>query len=225
MPPERFETLVGLLLLALGFDEETIQVTSYGGDGGVDVRGVLNAGDITEVNAAVQVKRWTRNIHAPTVQALRGSLAVHEQGIIMTTSKFSKGARAEAQAPGKVRISLIDCEKLLDLLIRHKIGVTAEQYTVYSSDEEWWDDVAGKADTLPAQIDVEEPVATQVTYPLPIRATAHSQTYKAELLDRNSPNGFLVQEEPYACERGHNLRSSRVSSYVFRCANESRVSL
>lgn len=57
MPPERFETLVGLLLLALGFDEESIQVTSYGGDGGVDVRGVLNAGDITEVNAAVQVKR------------------------------------------------------------------------------------------------------------------------------------------------------------------------
>ncbi|MEK6325620.1 MAG: hypothetical protein AABN33_28590 [Acidobacteriota bacterium] len=104
--------------------------------------------------------------------------------------------------PVKVRISLIDCEKLLDLLIRHKIGVTAEQYTVYSSDEEWWDDVAGKADTLPAQIAVEEPVATQVTYPLPIRAIAHSQTYKAELLDRNGRvhyNGAEYQTPSKAC--------------------------
>jgi restriction system protein len=41
MPPERFEALIGELLLALGFDEETIHVTSHSGDGGVDVRSVL----------------------------------------------------------------------------------------------------------------------------------------------------------------------------------------
>ena len=149
MPPDRFEALIGSLLLALGFDEGTVRVTAYSGDGGVDVRGVLNAGDITEVNAAVQVKRWRSNIQAPTVQALRGSLVVHEQGIIMTTSKFSKGAQEEAHAPGKVRISLIDGEKLLDLLIQHKIGVTVEQYTVYSLDEEWWGDATGDTDVLP----------------------------------------------------------------------------
>jgi restriction system protein len=144
MPPDRFEALVAELLLALGFDEETITVTSYGGDGGVDVRGVLNAAGLTQVNAAVQAKRWKRNIQAPAVQALRGSLTVHEQGIIITTSKFSKGAIAEAEAPGKARISLIDGEKLPDLLIRHRIGVTAEQHTVYSLDEEWWGDMAGE---------------------------------------------------------------------------------
>jgi restriction system protein len=178
MPPDRFEALIGELLLALGFDEETIQVTSYSGDGGIDVRGVLNAGDITQVSAAVQAKRWKKNILAPVVQALRGSLVVHEQGIIITTSKFSNGAIAEASAPGKTRISLIDGDKLLDLLIQHRIGITAEQYTVHSLDEEWWGEVAGETEIPP-----EPPIPPIVTYPLLIQATAHGQTAQAELLD------------------------------------------
>ena len=184
MPPDRFESLIGLLLLALGFDEETVRVTAYSGDGGIDVRGVLNAGGITEVNAAVQVKRWRSNIQAPTVQALRGSLVVHEQGIIMTTSKFSQGAQEEAQAPGKVRISLIDGEQLLDLLIQHKIGVIVEQYTVYSLDEEWWSDAPGETPVL-TLIPPIEPSLPTVVYPLAIQATARGQTFAAELLDAN----------------------------------------
>ena len=88
--PDRFEALMGELLVALGFDEETVQITSYHSDGGIDVRGVLRAGGITEVNAAVQVKRWKRNVQSHTVRDLRGSLKVHEQGIIITTSGFSR---------------------------------------------------------------------------------------------------------------------------------------
>jgi restriction system protein len=91
MPPDRFEVLISQLLTALGFQEETIEVTSYTGDGGIDVRGVLNAAGITRINAAVQAKRWKSNIQAPAIQALRGSLTVHQQGIFITTSSFSKG--------------------------------------------------------------------------------------------------------------------------------------
>jgi len=181
MPPERFEGLVAELLLALGFEEDTIAITPFGNDGGVDVRGVLNAAGITEVNAAVQAKRWKYNVQAPVVQALRGSLVVHEQGIVITTSKFSKGAQIEAQAPGKVRISLIDGEQLLDLLIEHRIGVTAEQHTVYSLDDEWWGDVAEETEALITTAKhVPKP---KVNYPVKITATAHGQTYEAELLD------------------------------------------
>jgi restriction system protein len=87
-PADRFEALIGELLIALGFDESTVEVTSYGGDGGIDVRGVLRAGGITEFNAAAQVKRWKkRNVGAPIVRELRGSLVVHEQGIIITTRR------------------------------------------------------------------------------------------------------------------------------------------
>ena len=143
MPADRFEALVGELLIALGFDESTVEVTSHSGDGGIDVRGVLRAGGITEFDAAVQVKRWKKNIQAPTVRELRGSLVVHEQGIMITTSGFSKGAQAEAIEPGKARVSLIDGEQLLELLIQYGIGVTEEQHTLLALDEEWWGEVAG----------------------------------------------------------------------------------
>ena len=146
MPPDRFETLIGELLRALGFDEDTIEVTSYGGDGGIDVRGVLSAAGITKINAAVQAKRWKSNIQAPAIQALRGSLTVHQHGIFITTSKFSKGAMAEAEAPGKAPISLIDGQRLVELLIKYEIGVIKAQHEVHTLDEEWWGEVAGEAE-------------------------------------------------------------------------------
>lgn len=192
MPPDRFEALIGELLLALGFEEDTIHVTSYGGDGGIDVRGVLNAASVTQVNAAVQVKRWRNNVQAPVVQALRGSLVVHEQGIIVTTSKFSRGAIQEAQAPGKTRISLIDGDKLINLLMLHAIGVQSESHTVYSLDEDWWGGIAsssGSNATTPNM--VGQPIGASptsnsqanITYPLAIQAIAQGQTLHAELLN------------------------------------------
>lgn len=182
MPPDRFEALIGELLLALGFEEETLQVTSYGSDGGIDVRGVLNAGHITEVNAAVQVKRWKNNIQAPVIQALRGSLTVHEQGIVVTTSKFSKGAQQEAQAAGKARISLVDGDKLLDLLMEYKIGVKTEQHTLYNLDEDWWSGIANTVDSNVVHTSILQADLTTLSYPLPIQAHANGQTFLAELL-------------------------------------------
>lgn len=192
MPPDRFEALTGELLLALGFEENKLQVTTYSGDAGIDVRGVLNAGNITEVNAAVQVKRWKNNIQAPVVQSLRGSLVVHEQGIIMTTSKFSKDAIAEAHALGKARISLVDGEQLLDLLMDHKIGVKAEAYTVYALDQDWWGGIASASQSNEAElIAVSDETAdklgpalrTDISYPLQIQAVVHGQTIVAELIN------------------------------------------
>ena len=183
MPADRFEALIGELLIALGFDESTVEVTSYSSDGGIDVRGVLRAGGITEFNAAVQVKRWKKNVQAPTVRELRGSLVVHEQGIIITTSGFSKGAQKEAVEPGKTRISLIDGKRLLELLIEHGIGVTQEQHTVLALDEEWWGEVAGEAPSVPAASSQETTNLPSVAYPLAVRATAHGKTLEAKLLD------------------------------------------
>ena len=180
MSYDRFEVLVGELLKALGFNEETIEVTSKSNDRGVDVRGILNAARITEIKVAVQVKRWKNNVHAPVVQGLRGSLTVHEQGIIISTSKFSKGALEEAKAPNKVPISLIDGEELLKLLIEHKVGVVSNQYVVNTLDEEWWDDVAGES-TKPI---ISVPVPPTITYPCPVEATARGQTFRAKLLDK-----------------------------------------
>ena len=186
MPADRFEALVGELLIAIGFDDATVEVTGRSGDGGVDVRGVLRAGGITQLNAAAQVKRWSRNVQASTVRDLRGSLAVHEQGILVTTSDFSRGAREEAKEPGKSRISLVNLvnsEQLLDLLIQHGIGVTQEQHTLLSLDEEWWGELRGQQAPGPQEKAPRDVRALAVSYPLPIRATARERVFEAELLD------------------------------------------
>jgi restriction system protein len=121
MKPAEFEVLIGLLLTALGF--EAVAVTPLGGDGGIDVRGTLVVGDVIRTRMAVQVKRWKKNVQAPVVQQVRGSLGAHEQGLIITTSDFSHGARSEAARPDATPVALMHGEQLVTLLIEHDIGV------------------------------------------------------------------------------------------------------
>lgn len=165
VPADRFEVLVRELLLAIGFDESSVQVTPYIGDGGIDVRGVLNAGGVTAIHAAVQAKRWKYNVQSKVVRELRGSLTTHEQGIIITTSGFSKGARDEARATGKAPISLIDGTALIELLIKHDIGVSKEPHVVLTLDEEYWVEASG----ITTVAVVAEPVVDQGAKPVASR--------------------------------------------------------
>lgn len=188
IPPKAFEGLILDLLLEMGFDEASLQVTPYVRDGGIDVVGVYRAAGLTEVNAAVQVKRWKANVQAPTVTGVRGSLTVHQQGIIITTSGFSSGARKEAEAVGKSRIGLIDGELLVDLLIRHHVGVTDKQLKVVVLDEDRWAGLLGTPDALPAPGTSSapstppvpaEPIAptTEIGHPKPVAVTLLGRRY------------------------------------------------
>jgi hypothetical protein len=201
MPADRFEALIGELLLASGFEEDSIQVTNYHGDGGIDVRGILNAGGITRINAAVQVKRWKRNIQAPAVQAVRGSLTAHEHGIIIASSDFSKGARQEANAVGKTPISLVSGQDLLTLLIEHSIGVNKEQHTVLSLDEEWWGELIGAAPEALAEEEGEGEGATAVVpmFPVIVRAS-HAPEITAQLL--NAQGKMVYADREYQSPSG-----------------------
>lgn len=124
--PAEFEALVGQLLVALGFEE--VAVTSVSNDGGIDVRGTLVVGDVIRTRMAVQVKRWKKNVPAPTVQQVRGSLGTHEQGLIITTSGFSKGAQTEAERPDAIPVALMDGKQLVQLLVENDIGVHRNRY-------------------------------------------------------------------------------------------------
>lgn len=119
--PEQFEELVGQLLAEIGF--ESIEVTKYGGDGGIDVRGMLLISGVVRIKMAVQAKRWKGNIQSPTIQQVRGSLGAHEQGLIITTSDFSAGAVQEARQSDKTPVGLMNGEQLVTLLMEHNIGV------------------------------------------------------------------------------------------------------
>lgn len=121
MLPGDFEDLIGRLLAAIGFEE--VEVTSRTKDGGIDVRGTLVVGDVIRTRLAVQVKRWKHNVQSPVIQQVRGSLGAHEQGLIITTSAFSKGAKDEAERADTTPVGLMNGEQLVALLVEHEIGV------------------------------------------------------------------------------------------------------
>ncbi len=131
--PADFESLVGELLVAMGFED--VKVTDVSGDGGIDVRGVLVVGDAIRIRMAVQAKRWKSNVIAPIVQQVRGSLGAHEQGLIITTSDFSSGAKKEAQRSDAAPVALIGGEQLAGLLAEHEIGARMTSYELYTLDE------------------------------------------------------------------------------------------
>lgn len=140
MDPTAFEHLVALVLVAM--DYENVKVTGQSGDGGVDVVAEIELG-VTSVREVVQVKRHKRTIQAKDVAALRGSLfkfgAV--RGTIVTTSRFARGAKKDAFAQGAAPITLIDGKKLIDLLIKHEIGIRKHDIEVLSVDWEGLADV------------------------------------------------------------------------------------
>lgn len=122
MDPFAFEHLIKRLLEEM--DYQNVDVTARSGDGGVDVVGDIELG-ITSVREVVQVKRHRRAIQRKDLDALRGSLYRFNavRGTIVTTSRFAKGTQEAAFATGAAPITLIDGDKLVDLLIEHGIGV------------------------------------------------------------------------------------------------------
>jgi len=128
-----FEELIARLLAEMGFED--IEMTQRSGDGGIDVRGTLVVGDVIRTRMAVQVKKWKRNVQAPVVQQVRGSLGTHEQGLIITTSDFSPGARKEAARPNAVPVALMNGEQLVALLVGYGIGVKRQSHSIIDLDE------------------------------------------------------------------------------------------
>jgi len=129
---EEFERLVGLLLGEMGFED--VEVTSHMGDSGIDIRGTLVVGDVIRTRMAVQAKKWKNNVSSPTVREVRGSLGAHEQGMIITTSDFSKGAREEAERSDAVPVALVNGKQLVDLLIEHEVLVKRVPYELINLD-------------------------------------------------------------------------------------------
>lgn len=123
MDPYAFEQLIGQLLEAMGYQD--VEVTKASGDKGVDVVGKVQVG-ISTVTEVVQVKRHAGSVGRPVVDQLRGALPYHKaiRGTIITTGKFASNCEQAAIFPGASPITLIDGDRLLELLIEHEVGVS-----------------------------------------------------------------------------------------------------
>lgn len=133
MDPIKFEELIRFLLEEMGYSEAV--TTSPTNDKGVDVMASIELG-ITSVKEVIQVKRHRGSLSRPVLDQLRGSLHRFDavRGTIITTGRFSKGARAAAFERGAAPITLIDGKKLLGLLMEHELGVKKRSVEYFEFD-------------------------------------------------------------------------------------------
>ncbi len=136
MDPFQFEYLVAELLKKIGY--ENVDVTKRTGDKGIDIVGDLTVGGLTHVKTVIQVKRYMKGnkISGKYITQLRGSAAIDQRGLIITTSDFTRDAVAEAKAANKMPVALVNGKKLIELLLNYKVGVKEEIVSVFSINSE-----------------------------------------------------------------------------------------
>lgn len=122
LDPYAFEHFVKELLEAM--DYENVEVTKQTSDKGVDVVANYQFG-ITEITEVVQVKRTESTIGRRTIDELRGALPYHRaiRGTVITLGTFARTVEQSALFPGAAPITLIDGERLLELVVKHQVGV------------------------------------------------------------------------------------------------------
>lgn len=140
MNPYQFEKLIARLLMSMGYED--VQVTEQSGDKGVDVVGNVQIG-ISSVREVVQVKRTPNStISRPLIDQLRGALPYHDaiRGTLITLGRFSEGAKEGALFPNAAPITLIDGDRLLDLLIDSEIGMKKRRVEAHEVDLSLFDE-------------------------------------------------------------------------------------
>jgi len=134
LEPYAFEHFVKELLEAM--DYENVEVTRQSGDKGIDVVANYQFG-ITEITEVVQVKRTETTIGRRVIDELRGALPYHRaiRGTIITLGPFARGIEDSALFPGAAPITLIDGDRLLELVVKHQVGVRRKPVDLLEVDE------------------------------------------------------------------------------------------
>lgn len=65
-----------------------------------------------------------------------------EKGVFITTSKFTREAIEFANAENRKLIRLIDGDNLMELMIKHSVGLEKiKEYVVYKINEDYFSDL------------------------------------------------------------------------------------
>ena len=142
LSPTGFEDLVIELLERMGYGKAgSAERTSATGDAGID--GIISQDPLGLDRIYVQAKRYAedRAIDRPRIHEFAGALLGKQgdRGVFITTSRFTSGARDEAERIN-ARIELIDGSLLAQLLVEYGVGVQVEEtVTLYRVDEDYFD--------------------------------------------------------------------------------------
>ena len=134
--PDGFERLCQRIFREKGFVK--VEVIGRSGDGGIDGTGILKIGLVT-FKVFFQCKRYKGSVSSSEIRDFRGAMSGRaDKGIFLTTGRFTKGAKTEAERDGAESIDLIDGAELCSLLKELKLGVKTKDILVV--DDDWFED-------------------------------------------------------------------------------------
>ncbi len=124
--PDDFESLCEALLQKLDFEDVSKVGAHWAGtlgDGGGDLTARMSRPGLPPLVVRVQAKRQRANVGPGAIQQLRGALRAGEQGIFITTSRFTRAAVEEAVAEGKPPVGRLDGPAIAAYMIANEVGV------------------------------------------------------------------------------------------------------
>lgn len=135
LPASGFEKLCKRLLTEIGINDITI--TGGSGDQGIDGKGIVKLNDVVSLNIVFQCKRYKETVSPHHVRDFRGAMQGRgEKGLIITTGRFTKEAKNEANRDGVTPIELIDGDRLVELFEKHHLGL--KPVVVFEIDHEFF---------------------------------------------------------------------------------------
>ena len=139
LDPIKFEKFARGLLSKMGFEIDPIKGITASGDNGIDgFAYCMDDQSLKTTRVAIQCKRYTAGaVGSPEINNLRGAIDTNraDYGVLITTSYFSKDA-IESSRNGSTPITLIDGNKLVDLMVQHKYKV--REVPTYIVDEKYF---------------------------------------------------------------------------------------
>jgi restriction system protein len=140
MEPDAFERLSQRFLRELGFTN--VEVTGKSGDGGIDGVGVIKIGGVLSFHVVFQCKRYTGTVSSPAIRDFRGAMIGRaDKGLFITTGKFTREAKREAQRDGAQPIDLIDGNDLAEQLKNLRLGVAVQMKEEVEIKPQWFSDI------------------------------------------------------------------------------------
>lgn len=142
MSPKKFEAFSRALLNKMGVEFDAVKGVQVSNDGGIDGYGYhIDRNDFRTTRVVVQCKRYNAGpVSGPAINQFLGVMNKYQAdyGVFITNSRFTTAAKTAAKEGSP--ITLIDGNKLVELVKRYELGVKPVQTYVlldefYDSDE------------------------------------------------------------------------------------------
>lgn len=137
---KNFETMVGDLLIAMGYED--VEIIGGKDDQGVDIL-CRKLDGILSFRIAIQCKCRSSNkeIGPKDISTLRDNLSTYQcqQGILATTTNLNQAAKDKAKEAGKEPIHFIEHDELFDLFAKFDVGLRKESINYFQVDSSDYD--------------------------------------------------------------------------------------